>query len=427
MLHLLLSVVMSALPGRRTRAHGRPARVASRPLCVVLGAICAATGTLVSVSGSAGAVTDTQRRIAELQELIGEVSSQEAALLQEIVDSTRRRGDLDAQIAGLEELVGDANAQLAAASAKAEQVQLRYLDLETRVRAQEAQLDAARDSFNAAVVALYKGGESSLQLYVSMALEADGPHEVFAASKYVTATAADRRGTLRKLGKLRNATKALQADLDVERVAANEAQLDAADERARLDGLRRRQASARAAALREEANERVLLAKLRSRKADFEAELNALQRESDSIGAMLRGRQAGQRPPASIEGILRAPVSARVTSPFGYRVHPILGTRRLHAGIDYGAAAGTPIVAADGGVVVWAGPRGGYGNAVIIDHGNTLATLYAHQSRVAVGVGATVRPGQTIGFVGSTGFSTGPHLHFEVRKLGTPVNPTSYL
>ncbi len=120
-------------------------------------------------------------------------------------------------------------------------------------------------------------------------------------------------------------------------------------------------------------------------------------------------------------------VVSQITSPFGYRVHPILGTRRLHTGIDMSAGSGTPIRAAASGRVILAAYYGGYGNAVIIDHGGGISTLYAHQSRIAVSKGSQVGAGDTVGYVGSTGFSTGPHLHFEVRQNGTPVNPVSYL
>ncbi|MFO0609373.1 MAG: M23 family metallopeptidase [Polyangiales bacterium] len=117
------------------------------------------------------------------------------------------------------------------------------------------------------------------------------------------------------------------------------------------------------------------------------------------------------------------PVAGNVTDPFGYRVHPISGRWLLHTGIDFGARAGTPIYACRGGTVVRASWYGGYGNAIIVDHGGGMQTLYAHQSAFAVGEGAHVTAGQNIGFVGSTGNSTGPHLHFEVLIHGTPVDP----
>jgi murein DD-endopeptidase MepM/ murein hydrolase activator NlpD len=114
-------------------------------------------------------------------------------------------------------------------------------------------------------------------------------------------------------------------------------------------------------------------------------------------------------------------------SPYGWRLHPILGYQRLHTGVDIPAPSGTPIRAAADGMVLSAGPRGGYGNTVIIDHGSSMATLYAHQSDINVAPGQTVQAGDVIGEVGSTGLSTGPHLHFEVRIGGTPVDPLGYI
>ena len=126
-------------------------------------------------------------------------------------------------------------------------------------------------------------------------------------------------------------------------------------------------------------------------------------------------------------GSMIRPVDGPVTSPFGYRIHPILGYRRMHTGVDFGVPYGAPIRAADSGTVISATWMGGYGNVTIINHGGGLSTLYAHQSRFAAGSGASVGRGQVIGYVGSTGLSTGPHLHFEVRRNGIPVNPLSYI
>jgi murein DD-endopeptidase MepM/ murein hydrolase activator NlpD len=121
------------------------------------------------------------------------------------------------------------------------------------------------------------------------------------------------------------------------------------------------------------------------------------------------------------------PSSYRVTSPFGPRICPFHG-RELHPGIDIGAPSGSPIVAAGAGRVTYAGGRGSYGNVVMIDHGNGVVTLYAHQRTggIKVGVGQSVDKGQRIGTVGSTGNSTGPHLHWEVRVNGAAKNPMSY-
>jgi murein DD-endopeptidase MepM/ murein hydrolase activator NlpD len=122
---------------------------------------------------------------------------------------------------------------------------------------------------------------------------------------------------------------------------------------------------------------------------------------------------------------MRLPVSGRVTSGFGTRFHPILGYQRFHAGLDLAATLGSPIKAAADGRVVSAGWHGGYGRLVAVMHGGGIETLYGHMSQIAARPGETVRQGQVIGYVGSSGLSTGPHLHYEVLKNGRPVNPLS--
>ncbi|AFY59943.1 murein hydrolase activator EnvC [Synechococcus sp. PCC 6312] len=131
--------------------------------------------------------------------------------------------------------------------------------------------------------------------------------------------------------------------------------------------------------------------------------------------------------PITGTGRLSYPIRAPITSTFGWRIHPILGTQRFHNGLDFGAPTGTPIQAAERGRVIYAGWYGGYGNAVIVDHGNGATTLYAHASRLVVAEGDVVQRGQVVALVGSTGLSTGPHLHFEVRINGEPQDPSYYL
>jgi murein DD-endopeptidase MepM/ murein hydrolase activator NlpD len=117
------------------------------------------------------------------------------------------------------------------------------------------------------------------------------------------------------------------------------------------------------------------------------------------------------------------PAQGPITSYFGYRYHPILHFTRFHAGVDIGAGFGSPIVAAGDGTVVGAGWGGGYGRVVEIAHGGGLMSLYGHMSQIVAQRGSFVHRGELIGYVGSSGLSTGPHLHFEVRQGGTPVNP----
>jgi murein DD-endopeptidase MepM/ murein hydrolase activator NlpD len=130
-------------------------------------------------------------------------------------------------------------------------------------------------------------------------------------------------------------------------------------------------------------------------------------------------------------GIFAWPVLGTLTSRFGHRRHPIHGVRLMHTGLDIAARTGTPVKAADGGEVFYVGWRGGYGKVVMINHGQrngvNLVTLYGHLSGWAVGQGQSVGKGQVVGYVGSTGYSTGPHLHFEIRERGAPIDPMRYL
>ena len=151
---------------------------------------------------------------------------------------------------------------------------------------------------------------------------------------------------------------------------------------------------------------------------------DAVHARSDEITATLVTAQAGQPDPGVVGGIGQPIPGASLGSPFGLRNDPLGGGAGFHPGVDLDAGWGTPIHAAATGTVVVAGDCGGYGNCVVIDHGSSLATLYAHQSEVLVQVGERVDVGQTIGLVGSTGMSTGPHLHFEVRLHGLPIDPT---
>ena len=119
--------------------------------------------------------------------------------------------------------------------------------------------------------------------------------------------------------------------------------------------------------------------------------------------------------------------SSRLSSGFGLRMHPLLNQVRMHTGVDLAAAMGEPVHATSAGVIMSAGWQGGYGLAVRINHGKGVETLYGHLSRLNVSPGQTIKPGDVIGFVGSTGRSTGPHLHYEVRKDGRPIDPSSSL
>jgi murein DD-endopeptidase MepM/ murein hydrolase activator NlpD len=185
-----------------------------------------------------------------------------------------------------------------------------------------------------------------------------------------------------------------------------------------------------------------LIQRLNSDRVALDAAQNQLERDSESLGRLIQQKVAeakAQEETAQAKansskniftrgtGIFAFPSDAPTSSPFGWRMHPVLGYRRFHAGQDFAASYGSTIRAADSGRVIVAGWYGGYGNAVIIDHGKGITTLYGHSSQLFVSEGQNVQRGQAIAAVGSTGLSTGPHLHFEVRRDGTPTDPGNFL
>ncbi len=156
---------------------------------------------------------------------------------------------------------------------------------------------------------------------------------------------------------------------------------------------------------------------------ELEEDSGGIQRQLEQELARRLANPRAYRHLPAWTGNFGRPVNGPITSGFGYRFHPVLRYQRLHTGIDFGAATGSPVFAAADGEVFHASWRGGYGRCIILLHGGNISTLYAHLSSIQVTNGQSVKRGQVIGAVGSTGLSTGPHLHFEVRRNGVPVNP----
>lgn len=174
-----------------------------------------------------------------------------------------------------------------------------------------------------------------------------------------------------------------------------------------------------------------LIDRMETDKAVYDRQYDELMAASKQVEEMIKRSSYHMPAPSGGSGggsgAMSWPIAGPITSEFGWRTHPIFGTSRFHSGLDIGGDYGEPICAAQSGVVSYAGWISGYGNTVMIDHGGDIVTLYGHNQSLAVGEGQSVSQGQVIAYCGSTGNSTGPHCHFEVRQGGEPVSPWGFL
>lgn len=209
---------------------------------------------------------------------------------------------------------------------------------------------------------------------------------------------------------------ARQAELDEQLKEIKTTQAELAAKKARVDKLRERRAQ--------------MLYKAQEEEQESQSEYERLLAISENIAAMLRNMESGgSSAPAGSGGTGRFmwPCRGEITSYYGWRTHPIFGTTKYHSGMDIAVDYYTPIQAADSGTVIYSGWMGGYGNCVMIDHGGGLVTLYAHNDSLTMAEGQYVTKGTVIAYAGSTGYSTGPHCHFEVRLHGEVTEPLDYL
>jgi len=396
--------------------------IRSRPLLAVALVSSLLFGVVPAAQADdpAGDLQGVRQRIASLSNEIDRVASDRSSLAREIKATQQRMDEVLGSLADLREETLALEGELARKKQSLRDVRTNLAAQYQSLALTRSDLGVARDDAVRYAVESYMGAGLGVP---TVALSAREWIDIGIGLVYMDRVSADGAETVQRFESL-----LVDEQQEKGKITARETDLagDLTDLQASEKALGALQNELRQTsdALQEEfRKQRSLLATYDAQVGEMEGEIAALEKEEASIKKLIaeRVKAAGASP-----GSLTRPVPGAITSGFGPRVHPIYGYTRMHNGVDMNAAMGQKIRAAADGTVFFAGVKGGYGNSIMIDHGGGMVTLYAHQSRFAVSVGQRVKAGQVIGYAGSTGLSTGPHLHFEVRINGKPVNPVNY-
>jgi murein DD-endopeptidase MepM/ murein hydrolase activator NlpD len=336
---------------------------------------------------------------------------------------TAKRTQLQGQIAAYTTQIAQAETRRAADVAQLNLTDQSLLSLEASIADTTGKATDMKSQVQARTIDMYKKGPST---YLGLLLSAHSFRDFLARVTFIDGVLGADRSKLgaldelnARLGQQRGEARQRRAD-----IAAAKSAVDA--ETARITSLRAGVTQASQSLAAAVADDQALLGDVETEKATYLQAMAKLAGESSSITTMLRARQINQSF-AWANKKIPWPVTGPISSPFGPRVNPIFGTPEFHTGLDIAVNYGVPVAAAEAGQVVSASLMEGYGNVVIIDHGGALSTLYAHLSSMSVRQGQTVTKGQKIGAIGCTGLCTGPHLHFETRVGGVPVQPLNLL
>jgi murein DD-endopeptidase MepM/ murein hydrolase activator NlpD len=350
----------------------------------------------------------------------------------ELTSAQLREQALQAQLAETNHSIGRVNAQLGGTQQSIGSTQRKLAWNQLQLRGAQATLQRHQDALDRRLVDAYERGDLG---YLDVLLEArsftdfvERWDDIRYLVKANEQTIRERRSDERQVAMIQSSLLGVQSELQSEQ--AQEQQ-----QRYALDGLAQQRRNLVSAADDQRRSVQAEVAQLDDISEAEEAQLEALirekQREAEAAyqaqrrAALLSGEQLPPEPGAP--GELMWPVSGPITSPFGYRMHPVYHRMILHAGIDIGVPTGTTVAAAAEGRVIVAGYEGDCGNMVAIDHHGGLSTMYCHLSQIFVSVGQDVQRGQAIGAAGATGDATGPHVHFQVMQDGHPVDPMSFL
>lgn len=400
----------SALPGMAASESGSPTLAAAAPAPSPAGEDSRQAQIEREKSALKDKIADAEQRAKLIAKQIGLSDARRAALQKE-------NSELQAKLAAQQQQLVEAESQLGVARTDLEIVKGNIDLLAARMSQMQERLELRQRM-------AYKMG--GLGGYLELLISADSFRGFLSRLIFVKKAIGEDRTRFSAVQNLSRQLDAARNEISQrsEAIAAQKASIEA--QRSSLASVQKAVSQNQKKVSEELSVHKGLLGKVESEKAVYLKQVRELEAESRSIAALLKSRQKGQVFQAGGVKKLAWPTTGPVSSGYGYRTHPIFGDRRLHSGIDISAPNGQSVIAGESGIVVWAGAKGGYGNTVIIDHGNAMATLYAHLSSVSVGQGAKVIRSARVGAVGCTGYCTGPHLHFEARVNGEPVNPMQF-
>lgn len=342
----------------------------------------------------------------QLQEVSRKLNQNEQMLKQKKQEEQSLMG----QIRKIEQNISDAEKELNSLSERIAILEDSIAKVEEEIEEAEEELAKKNDLLSERLEYIYKQGEVT---YLEVLLSATDIKDFLTRYDMLNMIVEQDIELIESINREKNDLQMRKSDLEVKQKELEQVRASQEEAKQLLD-------------TQKDAKQKILATVSQERKA-YEAAVAELEKASAQIEAMIRQLQSGGT--AVGTGVLTWPTPGfkTITSPYGMRWHPILQERRMHTGVDIGAPMSASIVAADSGTVIFAGWMSANGNTTVIDHGGGISTVYAHQSKFLVKKGDVVVKGQEIGKVGSTGWSTGPHLHFEVRVNGTHTNPLSYV
>ena len=376
-----------------------------------------------------------EERRQEVDHRLDVLGARSTGLSRKLNQLDEERGFQERVIAALDEDLAGLNNRIEALDAELRAAQARLVLLSGQLDDISVELSERTDTFTDRAVAAYKTGPVG---YVEGFLTSQSVTDLVDRYAYYESALNSDTEMLEEIERLKRSTEIRRKLIEEKKVAIATGKERLEDNRTELESIRQQRADARAQLESAMVEKRSLLERVDGSRRRLCSLENQLIEDSDQIEALLAAREARRAEQTATAGPVAAtpyiagarflwPTAGAVVSPYGYRVHPIFGDSRLHTGVDIGGAYGAPVLAGDTGTVAFAGAMGGYGNAIVVDHGGGIATTYNHLSAFAVVSGQQVGRGETLGSVGCTGYCTGPHLHFEVRVNGTPVDPMPYL